>query len=558
VSGDGAKLHKMANSLPKETSTQENKTGLPDALKTNIEKLSGFSLDDVKVHYNSDKPAQMQAHAYTQGTDIYVGPNQEKHIAHEAWHVTQQKQGKVKPTFQMGNGTKVNNSSALEAEADKMGQHADSIPDTEAKKSSQDKLTSISDKESQADHVNGTTVVQKKEAPLRNTGLPKSAQVIQCQWKDNQGITHEGDPPVGWQKCNDNRIGEHWTPPYYPAHWDEEEESEESESEEYRPPNYYDEQEADEDELLLAPITKRKKVSESKKTVSTKRKAKPTKKKDSPVAKIKKASLPKKKKQRTKPNFQYAGNKYKSESKGVEHERTQPPKYGEKVSFLNSRYFKKERMLRRAAMKMDQPIKGRNIHVNRKLTSDGKKVTFIGQSIPPGKEQVEKVGHSERDTTLMEQQYRDNEGLDSYEGIYDATTRENCEQCRYKYPSSHPEHTKFGYEYPGNEDFMEKEDREYASQHQGKFPSVGKLSDTKKKGRTDVKKKAKEMRAFENNKLADDLLELHAGDAAEDPHSSDVDEIHFGRGFDDEVIEEFKKDYPNTKKFEFEDEQDDN
>ena len=34
---------------------QENNTGLPDNLKSGIENLSGYSMDDVKVHYNSDK-----------------------------------------------------------------------------------------------------------------------------------------------------------------------------------------------------------------------------------------------------------------------------------------------------------------------------------------------------------------------------------------------------------------------------------------------------------------------------------------------------------------------
>jgi len=48
---------------------QKNNTGLPDNLKSGIENLSGFSMDDVKVHYNSDKPATLQAHAYAQGTD---------------------------------------------------------------------------------------------------------------------------------------------------------------------------------------------------------------------------------------------------------------------------------------------------------------------------------------------------------------------------------------------------------------------------------------------------------------------------------------------------------
>ena len=46
--------------------------GLPDNLKTGMENLSGMSLDDVKVHRNSDKPAQFQAHTYAQGTDIHL------------------------------------------------------------------------------------------------------------------------------------------------------------------------------------------------------------------------------------------------------------------------------------------------------------------------------------------------------------------------------------------------------------------------------------------------------------------------------------------------------
>ena len=42
---------------------KENNTGLPDTLKSGIENLSGISMDDVKVHRNSDKPAQLNAHA---------------------------------------------------------------------------------------------------------------------------------------------------------------------------------------------------------------------------------------------------------------------------------------------------------------------------------------------------------------------------------------------------------------------------------------------------------------------------------------------------------------
>ncbi|GLR19674.1 eCIS core domain-containing protein [Portibacter lacus] len=101
----------------------ENQTGMPDQLKTGIENMSGFSLNDVKVHYNSPQPAQLKAHAYAQGTDIHIAPGQEQHLPHEAWHIVQQKQGKVKPTKQV-NGKPVNDNTSLEQEADTMGQKA--------------------------------------------------------------------------------------------------------------------------------------------------------------------------------------------------------------------------------------------------------------------------------------------------------------------------------------------------------------------------------------------------------------------------------------------------
>ena len=103
---------------------KENNTGLPDNLKTGIENLSGMYLDDVKVHRNSDKPAQLQAHAYAQGTDIHLGPGQEKHLPHEAWHVVQQKQGRVKTTMQMKGkvNVNVNDDVELEKEANRMGE----------------------------------------------------------------------------------------------------------------------------------------------------------------------------------------------------------------------------------------------------------------------------------------------------------------------------------------------------------------------------------------------------------------------------------------------------
>jgi hypothetical protein len=109
--------------IQREQVTKDNKTGLPDNLKAGIENLSGYSMDDVSVHYNSQKPAQIQAHAYAQGNDIHLASGQEKHLPHEAWHVVQQRQGRVRPTMQMA-GVQVNDDEGLEKEADVMGGRA--------------------------------------------------------------------------------------------------------------------------------------------------------------------------------------------------------------------------------------------------------------------------------------------------------------------------------------------------------------------------------------------------------------------------------------------------
>ena len=101
-----------------------NKTGLPDPLKSGIENLSGCAMDDVKIHYNSIKPAQLKAKAYAQGSEIHLAPGQKQHIPHEAWHVVQEKQGRVQPTMQMKDGEPVNDDKALENEADQIGSKA--------------------------------------------------------------------------------------------------------------------------------------------------------------------------------------------------------------------------------------------------------------------------------------------------------------------------------------------------------------------------------------------------------------------------------------------------
>jgi hypothetical protein len=118
--GAGGRTPTRAGALPIQ---RKNVTGLPDTLKAGVETLSGVLLDDVRVHYHSSKAAGLGALAYAQGTEIHVGPGQERHLPHEAWHTVQQKQGRVQPTMQ-AKGIAVNDDAGLEREADVMGARA--------------------------------------------------------------------------------------------------------------------------------------------------------------------------------------------------------------------------------------------------------------------------------------------------------------------------------------------------------------------------------------------------------------------------------------------------
>jgi len=101
----------------------EDPGGLPGPLRAGIEALSGMDMSGVRVHRNSSRPAQLQAAAFAQGQDIHLGPGQEQYLPHEAWHVVQQRQGRVSATLQ-AMGLEINDDPALEHEADVMGARA--------------------------------------------------------------------------------------------------------------------------------------------------------------------------------------------------------------------------------------------------------------------------------------------------------------------------------------------------------------------------------------------------------------------------------------------------
>jgi hypothetical protein len=105
-----------AQSSPQEIG-KANQTGIPDDMKARFENASGFSFDDVRIHYNSDAPAKLNALAYTQGNQVHIAPGQERHLGHELGHVVQQKQGRVRATGRIGN-TNINDDIVMEKEAD--------------------------------------------------------------------------------------------------------------------------------------------------------------------------------------------------------------------------------------------------------------------------------------------------------------------------------------------------------------------------------------------------------------------------------------------------------
>lgn len=122
---DTTQLKTNHSSSNNENPIQNKSTSnLPNQLKSGVENLSGQNMSDVNVNYNSNEPSKLNAHAFAQGNQIHLAPGQEKHLPHEAWHVAQQKQGRVKPTKQLKSKIKINDDSNLEKEADIMGEKA--------------------------------------------------------------------------------------------------------------------------------------------------------------------------------------------------------------------------------------------------------------------------------------------------------------------------------------------------------------------------------------------------------------------------------------------------
>jgi hypothetical protein len=112
--GNAAVAHLFA------ASERVGSTGIPSGLRERVEGASGVSMRGVQVHYNSPKPDEVQALAYTAGSHVHIAPGQERNLPHELWHVVQQRQQRVSSTT-AANGMPINDDPGLEREADVMG-----------------------------------------------------------------------------------------------------------------------------------------------------------------------------------------------------------------------------------------------------------------------------------------------------------------------------------------------------------------------------------------------------------------------------------------------------
>lgn len=100
---------------------------IPEGPRAKMEQFFGRDFSAVRIH-EGDQATSLGALAYTQGTDIHFAPGQyqpetasgQELLGHELAHVVQQADGRVQPTAQ-AKGAALNDSSALEAEADSMG-----------------------------------------------------------------------------------------------------------------------------------------------------------------------------------------------------------------------------------------------------------------------------------------------------------------------------------------------------------------------------------------------------------------------------------------------------
>lgn len=182
---------------------------LPDALRARMEGVLGAGLSAVRVHEGPQAQAA-GARAYAQGTDLFFAPGQydpeskqgQELIGHELTHVVQQARGGVQPTKQAGS-LAVNDSSALERDADEQGAKAAGAP--AGGEHGAQPLAPIQAMRGPAAQLNGPTDAEKKQAATLTTEL--QTLIDHATWKEVRKTAYPKESKAGIQRAKERKDG---------------------------------------------------------------------------------------------------------------------------------------------------------------------------------------------------------------------------------------------------------------------------------------------------------------------------------------------------------------
>jgi hypothetical protein len=129
---DGAAKSRQLPFFVPEAAVDEQKFfSLPKAVQAQMEDSLGADFTGVKIVPESAAAPRIRANAFTQAETVHFAPGKydpasaagKELIGHELAHVVQQRQGRVRPSFQ-GQGLAINTDRGLETEADRLGKAA--------------------------------------------------------------------------------------------------------------------------------------------------------------------------------------------------------------------------------------------------------------------------------------------------------------------------------------------------------------------------------------------------------------------------------------------------
>ena len=218
--GDGAATAGPAAPAAAPPSATGGGQPLPDGLRGQMERVFGAGLSAVRVH-EGPQAESVGAKAYTQGTDIHFAPGQydpgskrgQELIGHELAHVVQQAHGGVQPTTQAG-GMAVNDSSALEREADEQGARAAAAPAGGTEHGAPGPAgaaigahapAAIQASRGPTAQLQGPTDAEKKQAATLTTEL--QALIDHAVWKEIRKTAYPRESKAGIARAKERKEG---------------------------------------------------------------------------------------------------------------------------------------------------------------------------------------------------------------------------------------------------------------------------------------------------------------------------------------------------------------